>query len=90
MARADVDENLEARFRNAVQKAALWANQRKNDQASGKILAKYAPIDPKLIAKMTRSTFGTRLRVSLAKPWLDLYAKNGLIPASLKPGDLLK
>jgi NitT/TauT family transport system substrate-binding protein len=90
IARADVDENLEARFRNAVQKAAVWANQRKHDQASGKILAKYVPLDAKVFAEMTRSTFGTRLRVSLAKPWLDLFAKHGLIPASFKPGDLVK
>jgi NitT/TauT family transport system substrate-binding protein len=90
VARADVDENLAARFRNAVQRAALWANQRKNDQASGKILAKYAPIDAKVIAKVTRVTFGTRLRLSLTKPWLDLYAKRGLIPASFKPADLVK
>ncbi len=90
LARAGVDQNLAARFRNAVQSAAVWANQKKNDQASGRILAKYAPFDPKLIAKMRRSTFGTRLRVSLAKPWLDVYAEYGVIPASFKPGDLLK
>ncbi len=90
LARAGVDQNLAARFRNAVQSAAVWANQKKNDQASGRILAKYAPFDPKLIAKMQRSTFGTRLRVSLAKPWLDVYSEYGVIPASFKPGDLLK
>jgi NitT/TauT family transport system substrate-binding protein len=90
IARANVDQNLAARFRNAIQKAAVWANNDKNDQASGKILAKYVDIDPKLIAKMTRTTFATRLRVSLAKPWLDVYAEFGYIPSAFKPADLVK
>ena len=90
IARANVDQNLAARFRNAIQKASVWANNDKNDQASGKILAKYAPIDAKVIAKMTRTTFATRLRVSLAKPWIDVYIEFGYIPSSFKPSDLLK
>ena len=57
---------------------------------SGKILAKYVPIDAAVIKKMTRTTFATRLRVSLAQPWLDVFAKYGVIPASFKPGDLVK
>ncbi len=88
--RADVDQNLIARFRNAIQNAAVWANQDKNDPISGKILAKYAPIDAKVIEKMTRSTFATRLRVSLAQPWLEVFAKYGVIPASFKPIDLVR
>ena len=85
IARADVDENVRARFRNAIQNAAVWANQGKNDPVSGKILAKYAPIDAKVIAKMARTTFGTRLRVSLAREWLVVFAKYGVIPAAFKP-----
>jgi NitT/TauT family transport system substrate-binding protein len=90
IARADVDENVRARFRNAIQNAAVWANQDKNDPISGRIVAKYAPIDAKVIAKMARSTFGTRLRVSLATEWLALFAKYGVIPSSFKPIDLVK
>ena len=90
IARADVDQNLIARFRNAVQAAAVWANQDKNDPISGKILAKYAPIDAKVIEKMSRSTFGTRLRVSLAQPWLVVFAKHGVTPSSFRPIDLVK
>jgi NitT/TauT family transport system substrate-binding protein len=90
IARANVDQNLAARFRNAIQKASVWANNDKNDQASGTILAKYAPIDAKVIAKMTRTTFATRLRVSLAKPWIDLYIEFGYIPSSFKPIDLVR
>ena len=90
IAQANVDSNLAARLRNAIQNAALWANQRKNDEVSGKILAKYVPMDAAVLTKMTRTTFATRLRVSLAKPWLDVFAKYGVIPASFKPGDLVK
>jgi NitT/TauT family transport system substrate-binding protein len=90
IARADVDPNVIARFRNAIQNAAVWANQDKNDPISGKILAKYAPIDAKVIAKMARTTFGTRLRVSLAREWLALFAKYGVIPSSFRPIDLVK
>ena len=39
---------------------------------------------------MTRTTFATRLRVSLAQPWLDVFAEYGVIPASFKPIDLVK
>jgi NitT/TauT family transport system substrate-binding protein len=90
IARADVDQNLVARFRNAIQNAAVWANQDKNDPISGKILAKYAPIDAKVIAKMARTTFGTRLRVALAREWLAVFAKYGVIPSSFRPIDLVK
>jgi NitT/TauT family transport system substrate-binding protein len=90
IARADVDQNLVARFRNAIQNASVWANLDKNDPISGKILAKYAPIDAKVIAKMARTTFGTRLRVSLAQQWLVVFAKYGVIPTSFKPVDLVR
>lgn len=90
IARADVPESIRARFRVAIQNAAIWANQDKNDAVSGKILAKYTGLDVKVIEKIRRTTFGTRLRVSLAKPWLPVFAKYGVIPSSFKPGDLVK
>ncbi len=90
IARADTDPNLVARFRNAIQKAAVWANQEKNDPASAKILAKYVPIDAKVMAKMRRTRFGTRLRPVLAQPWLDVFAEYGVIPASFRSTDLVK
>ena len=40
IARANVDANVVARFRNAIQNAAVWANQAKNDAASAKIVAR--------------------------------------------------
>jgi NitT/TauT family transport system substrate-binding protein len=90
IARADVDENVRARFRNAIQNASVWANQDENDPTSGRILAKYAKIDAAVIKKMSRTTFGTRLRVSLVKEWLPVFAEYGVIPSSFKPGDLVK
>jgi ABC-type nitrate/sulfonate/bicarbonate transport system substrate-binding protein len=90
VARADVDQNVAARFRNAIQAAAVWANQRKNDEASGKIVAKYVPIDAAVLKKMTRTRFAERLRPSLAQPWLDAFAKRGLIPAGFKASELVK
>ena len=90
MARADVDANLIARFRKAVQNAAVWANQDKNDAASARILAKYVPIDAKVMAKMRRTSFATHLRPALAQPWLDAFAEFGVIPAGFKASDLVK
>ena len=90
IARDDVDENVQARFRNAIQNAAVWANQDKNDAISGKILAKYTGVDVKLIKKIRRTTFGTRLRVSLAKEWLPVFARYGVIPSSFRPIDLVR
>jgi NitT/TauT family transport system substrate-binding protein len=90
MARRDVDPDLAARFRNAIQAAAVWANQKENQHASGDILAKYAKLDPALIAKVTRTRFATRLSPELAQPWIDLYAEFGRIPSSFPAADLTK
>jgi ABC-type nitrate/sulfonate/bicarbonate transport system substrate-binding protein len=90
MARRDVDPDLAARFRNAIQSAAVWANQEENERASGAILAKYSKLDPALIAKVTRTRFATRLRPELAQPWIDVYAGFGVISSSFPAIDLTK
>ncbi len=90
IARADVDPDTVARFRNAIQRAAVWANDDANDEVSGKILARYAPLDANVIARMSRTTFGTRLRVSLAQPWLPVFARYGVIPESFRPIDYVR
>lgn len=90
ISRSDVDANVIARFRNAIQNAAVWANQDKNDAASAKILMKYVAMDAKVAAKMKRTSFGTRLRLSLAQPWLDAFAEFGVIPQGFKASDLVK
>jgi NitT/TauT family transport system substrate-binding protein len=90
MARKDMDVILAARFRNAIQAAAVWANNPRNDAASGAIVARYAPIDKGVIARMTRTRFSERLRPALAQPWIDVYAEFGVIPASFRAIDLVR
>jgi NitT/TauT family transport system substrate-binding protein len=88
--RRDTDPTLVARFRNAVQAAAVWANKLENQATSGAILARYAPIDRAVISKMTRTSFATRLRVAPAQPWIDVYAEFAVIPQSFPAIDLVK
>lgn len=90
IARANVDRTLAARFRNAIQEAAVWANRRENDVASGAILARYTKLAPAVIRSMTRSRFATRLRLPLAQPWIDVYKEFELIPQTFSSLDLLK
>ncbi len=90
MAHRNVDPELAARFRNAVQAAAVWANVKKNQVASGRILARYAPVDAKVLAKITRIGYATRLRPRSGQPWIDLFAEYKLIPESFSAVDLVK
>jgi NitT/TauT family transport system substrate-binding protein len=90
VARRDVDRTLAARFRNAIQEAAVWANKKENDAASGAILARYTPIQAAVLRKMTRTRFATRLRPALAQPWIDVYAEFALIPGTFAAIDLVK
>lgn len=90
IARRDINPNLAARFRNAIQAAAAWANRKRNERASGAILARYAGLDRALLRKVTRTRFATRMRLSRAKPWVDVYKEFGLLPESFRVGDLPK
>jgi ABC-type nitrate/sulfonate/bicarbonate transport system substrate-binding protein len=90
LARRDMSPELAARFRNAIQAAAVWANKKRNDRASAAILAKYVPIPKSALAKMTRTRFSERLRPALAQPWIDVYAEFGVIPESFRAIDLVK
>jgi NitT/TauT family transport system substrate-binding protein len=90
IARSDVDRNLAARFRNAIQEAAIWANRKQNDAASGAILAPYANIEKGLLRAMARSRFAIRLRLQRIEPWIDAYKEFGLIPEAFTVGDLVK
>lgn len=90
IARKDVEPNLAARFRNAIQAASAWANQKRNDRASAAIIARVTRLDSAVIAKMTRTRFAVRLRPALAQPWIDALAKFGVIPASFRAIDLVK
>ena len=90
MAHRNVDAELAARFRNAVQAAAVWGNQKRNQVASGRILARYAPVDAKVLAKIARIAYATRLRPRSGQPWIDLFAEYKLIPESFSAVDLVK
>jgi hypothetical protein len=90
VARSGVDPNLAARFRNAVQAAAVWANRKRNQVASARILARYANLKPTQVVNMTRTPYAARLRLVQTQPWIDLYAEYDLIPDSFTPADLLK
>jgi NitT/TauT family transport system substrate-binding protein len=90
IARKDVDPALAARFRNAIQAAAVWANQKQNQAATGAILAQQASISAGLVKHMARTSFSTRLRPALAQPWIDAYAEFGVIPKSFAAVELLK
>jgi NitT/TauT family transport system substrate-binding protein len=90
IARKDADPELVARFRNAVQEAAVWANQKRNYAARGRILTRYAPVSPRVLAKMAWFSYAPRLRPAQGQPWLDLYAEYDLIPDTYKASDLVK
>jgi len=90
MARRDVDAGLVARYRNAIQAAAVWANQPRNRKASAAILVKDTEQRPALIARTPRSTFATRLRLRLAQPWIDAMAEFGVIPKAFPASELVR
>jgi NitT/TauT family transport system substrate-binding protein len=90
MARRDVDPNLAARFRNAIQAASIWANQDRNKAASGAILGRYARTDRPVIRRMTRTSFAKRLRPVEGQPWIDVFAEFGLIPGTFQAIELVK
>jgi NitT/TauT family transport system substrate-binding protein len=91
MTRKDTDPVLAARFRNAIQAAAVWADKPENDAASAAIIRKdVVPISAKVIAKMTRTRFATRLRPAQAQAWIDAFAEFKFIPQSFRAIDLVK
>lgn len=90
MARTNVDPNLAARYRLAVQEAAVWANNPRNRAARARILEKYLDIDLRLVERMAWFHYATRLRVRRAVPFLDLYKEYDLIPDSFAAGDLVR
>ena len=90
LARKNVDRDVAARFRNAIQAASVWANKKRTKPASAVILSKYSGVKASVIGKTTRVTFATRLRPAMAQPWLDAYAEFGVIPQSYPAIDLVK
>jgi NitT/TauT family transport system substrate-binding protein len=90
MTKRDVNPTIAARFRNAIQAAAVWANRPGNDAASAAILSEYVSVSKPVLATMTRTRFAERLRPAQAQPWIDAYAEFGVIPRSFRAIDLVK
>jgi len=65
--------DLVKHFASAMHEAAVWANA--NPAKSGEILAKYAKIDPAVIATMARAHYGEQLTPALMQPLIDVTAK---------------
>ena len=82
MTRKDIDPALAARFRNAIQAAAVWANRPGNDAASAAILSKYVSVVEARARDDDAHAFAERLRPAQAQPWIDAYAEFGVIPQS--------
>ena len=62
MARKDIDPGLAARFRNAIQAAAVWAEP-EEEPGSQRRHPREAGVDRRrLVRRMTRTSFATRLR----------------------------
>ncbi len=90
IARKDMDSDVASRYRKGIEAAAVWANDRSNDAESAKILAKYTPAKPALLAKTKRTTFATELEPTLAQPWIDTFAEFGVIPDAFPAGEVVK
>lgn len=90
MARTNVNPDLAARFRLAVQEAAVWAKNPRNRAARARILERYLSIDLRLVERMAWFNYATRLRLRRAEPFLDLYKEYDLIPDSFTPADLVR
>ncbi len=75
-----------ARFTAVIRQTAVWANQ--NEAKTSGILAKYAKIDPAVVATMTRSRFTERLTPSMMQPAIDTAAKYGSF-APFPAGELI-
>jgi NitT/TauT family transport system substrate-binding protein len=64
------------RFEDVILASAAWANR--NHAASGKILAKYTQLDPKLVAMMTRVHYAEHFDIRQMQPLIDVSAKYNL------------
>ncbi len=62
-----------AKFVSALQRTAVWANANHDDSAT--ILAKYAKMDPALIAKMQRTPYATSIVPAQMQIQIDVATK---------------
>jgi NitT/TauT family transport system substrate-binding protein len=74
-------------FRSAIKEAAVYANAHLPQTVDA--LAKFTGIEPAVVAKMQRITYGTSLDPRLIQPLIDATAKYKVIPAPFDARDLI-
>jgi NitT/TauT family transport system substrate-binding protein len=84
---AKAHPDLVARFAAAMHDSAVWANA--NQAKSAEILAKYATIDPKVAATMTRARFAETLTPALVQPTIDISAKYKALDAPFPAQEMI-
>ncbi len=75
------------RFVHAMREAAAWGNAHHKDSAE--IIARIYQLDPALVARMNRATYGTVLEPKLLQPVIDGALKYGILPTPVAAADML-
>ncbi len=76
------------KFTAAIAKTAAWANGHRAE--TGVLLQKFLPLTDDVLAKMTRTRFGTaKLNVAEIQPVLDTAAKYGVLKAPVDASTLI-
>ena len=75
------------RFAQVMYATAKWANGHRAD--SGKILVKYAKLDPAVVAGMARCQYAENLDAKLIQPALDAAAKYGALEKPMQASDVI-
>ncbi len=76
-----------ARFVAVIRDTAAWANTHHSE--SGAILARYAKLDPSVLATMARSTYGLVMAPAMVQPVIDNSAKYGIIDKSFPASEII-
>jgi NitT/TauT family transport system substrate-binding protein len=76
-----------AEFRDSIREAAIYANAHLPQTVDA--LSKFSGIQPSVIAKMARITYGTSLDPKLIQPLINATAKYKVIPAPFDARDLI-
>jgi ABC-type nitrate/sulfonate/bicarbonate transport system substrate-binding protein len=74
-------------FARAIHEASLYFNAHRADTAP--MVASYMKLEPGLVARMARCTFGEDLNAKDIQPLIDLSLKYKLIAKALEPRDLI-
>lgn len=76
-----------AAFRAALRVAAVYANGHHSQTVD--VFAQFTKMDPDVVARMTRVTYGTELTPRLIQPVIDDAAKYKVIPATFNASDFI-